>query len=110
MLLTSLLLSAALLPAGEGPKREDINARFRNPDVGQSIKSFEGESREIYQKRDEILAACELRAGLDVADLGAGTGLFTRMFAPQAARERSMRSISRRSSSSTSRRPAANRT
>ena len=31
------------------------------------------------------MAACELRAGLDVADVGAGTGLFTRLFAPQVA-------------------------
>jgi len=62
-LTAATLVSAALLPAGEPPKREDINAKFRNPDVSQSIKSFEGESREIYQKRDEILAACSLRSG-----------------------------------------------
>jgi len=85
MLLSALLLCAAHLPAGEGPKGGDINARFRNPDVGQSIKSFEGESREIFQKRDEILAACGLRSALDVADVGAGTGLFTRLFAPRVA-------------------------
>jgi ubiquinone/menaquinone biosynthesis C-methylase UbiE len=76
---------AAPLGAAEQAKPEDINAKFRNPDVVQSIRSFEGESREIFQKRDEILAACDLRAGIDVADVGAGTGLFTRLFASRVA-------------------------
>ncbi len=84
-LLAALLLAGLRLPAAETPKSEDINARFRNPDVDQSVKNFEGESREIFQKRAEIVAACGLRAGLDVADVGAGTGLFTRLFAPLVA-------------------------
>lgn len=79
------LLVACPLPGGEPAKREDINAQFRNPDINQSLKTFEGESREINQKRDEILAACDLRPGLDVADVGAGTGLFTRLMAPHVA-------------------------
>ena len=83
--LAALLLIGLGLSAAEPPKRDDINARFRNPDVDQSIKNFEGESREIFQKRDEILAACGLRPGLDVADVGAGTGLFTRLFAAQVS-------------------------
>jgi zinc protease len=86
VLLAALLLVGLHLPAAESPKPADINARFRNnPDVSQSVKNFEGESREIFQKRDEIVAACGLQAGLDVADVGAGTGLFTRLFAPLVA-------------------------
>jgi ubiquinone/menaquinone biosynthesis C-methylase UbiE len=71
--------------AAEQAKPEDINAKFRNPDVAKSIETFEGESREIFQKRAEILAACDLRTGMHVADVGAGTGLFTRLFAPRVA-------------------------
>ena len=89
----SLLLagwSAAAGVAAEKPKPEkgkpdDINARFRDPDVAQSIKSFEGEGRDIFQKRNELVGVCDLRPGMDVADVGAGTGLFTRLFAAKVA-------------------------
>ena len=47
------------------------------------VQQFEGESREISQKRKEIIEVCQLKPGMDVADIGAGTGLFTRPFARQ---------------------------
>jgi len=45
------------------------------------VKRFELESREVYSAREEILAACEIKLGDVIADVGAGTGLFSRMFA-----------------------------
>src|SRR4029077_2017625 len=44
---------------------------------------FEVESREIYTQRKEIVVACKLKPGMAVADIGAGTGLFTRLFAKE---------------------------
>ena len=44
---------------------------------------FEGESREVYAKRDKIVAGCLLKPGMVVADVGTGTGLFTRLFAKE---------------------------
>ena len=38
------------------------------------------ESREVFLARKEVLAACEVQKGMVVADIGAGTGLYTRMF------------------------------
>jgi predicted methyltransferase len=38
---------------------------------------FEREGREVFDHRDEIIAALGLREGMAVADVGAGTGLFT---------------------------------
>jgi ubiquinone/menaquinone biosynthesis C-methylase UbiE/intracellular sulfur oxidation DsrE/DsrF family protein len=35
----------------------------------------------VYAKRNEIVAACRIEPGQTVADIGAGTGLFTRLFA-----------------------------
>ena len=47
----------------------------------QFIRELENGGREVYRKRGEIAAACEIRAGMAIADIGAGTGLFTRLFA-----------------------------
>jgi ubiquinone/menaquinone biosynthesis C-methylase UbiE len=58
-----------------------INEPFKKPDVKGYIKKFEADDREIYNKRDEIVAALGLRPGMAAADVGAGTGLFTRLFA-----------------------------
>jgi predicted methyltransferase len=88
MKLRLLLLSLALLgaavcpvPAQEKSVRPGINKPFENPDVKEYVGKFEVESREIYAQRKQILEACKLKPGMAVADVGAGTGLFTRLFA-----------------------------
>jgi ubiquinone/menaquinone biosynthesis C-methylase UbiE len=58
-----------------------INAQFRKAKVQDFIKRFESDDREVYVKRREITKSLGLRRGMAVADLGAGTGLFTRLFA-----------------------------
>lgn len=69
--------------------RPGINREFLNPelDVRQWIGRFELESREIYAARREVLAACKLRPGARVADVGAGTGFFSQMFAAAVGSE-----------------------
>ncbi len=59
-------------------KYADLNA-----DVQEFVKHFENDSREIYVKRQEITRAVGLRPGDAVADIGAGTGLFSLLFAEQ---------------------------
>jgi ubiquinone/menaquinone biosynthesis C-methylase UbiE len=78
----SLLVLASLALAQEKSVRPGINKPFKDPDLGKFLKVFEGESREIYAQRKKIVAACKLRPGMAVADVGAGTGLFTRLFSP----------------------------
>jgi ubiquinone/menaquinone biosynthesis C-methylase UbiE len=58
-----------------------INEPFKKPDLKGFIKKFESDDREIYTRRNEIVAALGLSRGMAVADVGAGTGLFTRLFA-----------------------------
>ncbi len=63
--------------------RPDINREFLSPDlnVDQWVARFEVESREIFAARREVLAACQLKPGMRMADIGAGTGLYSRLFA-----------------------------
>lgn len=58
-----------------------INKMFEEPELQKILGIFEAESREIYAKRNEIVAACKIEPGMAVADIGACTGLFTRLFA-----------------------------
>ncbi|MFO0879853.1 MAG: DUF1549 domain-containing protein [Gemmataceae bacterium] len=76
-----LVLTASFALAQEKSVKPGINDHFKDPDLGKFKGSFEGESREIFTSRKEILAACQLKPGQAVGDIGAGTGLFTRLFA-----------------------------
>ncbi len=68
-------------PSMESKIDPKINDSFKKPDVKQFVKRFESEDRENYAMRHEIVAALNLVPGMAVADIGAGTGLFTRLFA-----------------------------
>ena len=72
-----LLFSAA---AQEQSIRPGINRHFVDPDWQQWVGTFERTGREVYDKRHAIVAASKVRPGMAVADVGAGTGLFTRLF------------------------------
>lgn len=59
------------------------NARYYTPDGREAAMSaFEEGDRETWQRSEEILAALALEPGMTVADVGAGTGYFTRQIAP----------------------------
>jgi ubiquinone/menaquinone biosynthesis C-methylase UbiE/formylmethanofuran dehydrogenase subunit E len=69
--------------AREAHSPSEMNAQFRNPDldVQAFVRRFESESRDVFQKRDLIVESLAVRPGMAVADIGAGTGLFTRLIA-----------------------------
>ena len=79
VILTLCLPSA--IRAQQDSVKPGINETFVTPDVEQFVGRFEKDGREPYDRRAEILQACQLRPGMIVADVGAGTGLFTRLFA-----------------------------
>jgi len=66
--------------AQEKSVKPGINDSFRDPNPKEFLGRFEVESREVFARRKEIVAACQIQPGQTVADIGAGTGLFTRMF------------------------------
>jgi ubiquinone/menaquinone biosynthesis C-methylase UbiE len=73
------------LPGTDHPS--EINKPFQAPDVSEWAKRFESESREVYNQRGAIVEALGLKPGMAIADVGAGTGLFTRLFADRVGPE-----------------------
>ncbi|WP_172600361.1 class I SAM-dependent methyltransferase [Sulfurivermis fontis] len=75
----------AALACGPLPAEENvapgINRHYENPDFAQWRATFEQPGREVYARRMDILAATAVRPGMTVADIGAGSGLFTLLFA-----------------------------
>lgn len=78
MLLPLLATPAVLARDGADPA---INRPYLDPDFSQWVERFEKPGREIYDQRQAIAAACGLKPGMRVADIGAGTGLFSLLFA-----------------------------
>lgn len=75
-----------------------INDRFLDPslDVSEWLGRFEIESREVYAARERVLAEIDLKPGQKVADIGAGTGFYSRLFAAEVGESGwAMLSISR---------------
>jgi ubiquinone/menaquinone biosynthesis C-methylase UbiE len=86
VVISALAWAFLVFPAWAQDKsvKPGINDPFKNPDVKKFVETFEGESREIFVQREQIAAVCGVKPGMRVADIGAGTGLFTRLFARQA--------------------------
>jgi ubiquinone/menaquinone biosynthesis C-methylase UbiE len=76
-----LFATVCIAVAQEKSVKPGINDPFQNPDVEKFAKTFEGESREVFTQRQKVLEACRFKPGMVVADIGAGTGLYTRLFA-----------------------------
>lgn len=73
--------------AQEESVKPGINDNFKDPDVQYYVNLFEGESRTIFKYRNEIIEVLGLEQGTDVADIGAGTGFFSRMMAHKVGRK-----------------------
>jgi len=92
VLLLLVCLALFVVSAVSGLAQEEslspgINKDYKNVDLQQRIKQFERKDRDVVRKLDEIIGACELKPGMDVADIGAGTGLFSRPFASKTSPE-----------------------
>jgi SAM-dependent methyltransferase len=73
---------APAAPADETSVRPGANEQYvRSPGVEEWVKRFESGGREIFDQRQAILDVSGVKPGMAVADIGAGTGLFTRLFA-----------------------------
>ena len=66
------------------PTAKELNKSF-DADSSKWRERFEHEGRDIYDKRYEVLDTMGLKPGMDVADIGAGSGLFSRLIAGRVA-------------------------
>ena len=82
-LLTLAPLSSGLSQTPEGNVAPTINQNFKSADldVESWATRFTGESREVFHARHDVVKAIALKPGEAIADIGAGTGLYTRLFA-----------------------------
>ncbi|MES2471895.1 MAG: class I SAM-dependent methyltransferase [Pseudomonadota bacterium] len=69
--------------AQEASVAPTINQNFKSADLDVEgwATRFTGESREAFHARHDVVKAMALKPGDAVADVGAGTGIYTRLFA-----------------------------
>jgi len=83
-LLAGMAAAAAIAQQTITPTAKELNKSF-DADFPKWKDRFEHEGRAIYDKRMEILDAMGLKPGMDVADIGAGSGLISRLIAKRVA-------------------------
>ena len=71
-------LVVAIVACGHAPISHDATSHHPFDDVPSWVAAFDDPKRDAWQKPKEVVAALELRPGMRVADLGAGTGYFSR--------------------------------
>ena len=79
----SLVMVLSFAYGQEPQVRPDVNRNYVDPDFQEWAVRFESPGREVYDQRHRIVEASGVRRGMSVADIGAGTGLFTRLFSEQ---------------------------
>jgi predicted methyltransferase len=74
-------------PSAEKPEETaavpaELNARYnKETSVEGWVERFEREGREVHDRKADVIAALHIEPGQVVADIGAGTGLYTLDFA-----------------------------
>jgi predicted methyltransferase len=91
LLAALLLLAPALLSGAPTPTPSvleeapavppSLNTHYLDANVEQWRGIFESSGREVFDRRFQVVKALGLRDGMRVADVGAGTGLYTMLFA-----------------------------
>lgn len=77
----TIVLLAALCVSLAGPVLAEDQHQHRRPDdIKQYLEHLDSTERDRYQKPAEVIDALKLKPGMAIADLGSGSGYFTRRF------------------------------
>jgi predicted methyltransferase len=82
------LLFYGLLPtyAAEQNVNPGINQYYQGAEYQQWLSTFERSGREVYDRRQDVVQVLQLKAEMDIADIGAGTGFYSLLFAEQVGK------------------------
>jgi ubiquinone/menaquinone biosynthesis C-methylase UbiE len=79
--LFSIMLLHKVVPVKDQQTQGAIATQQKFNNDGAWIKAFEDPERDEWQKPDEVVKSLNLKPGDIIADIGAGTGYFTKRFA-----------------------------
>lgn len=77
---TIILLAVLCATLAGTALAEDQHQHRRPDDIKQYLEHLDSTERDRYQKPSEVIDALKLKPGMAVADLGSGSGYFTRRF------------------------------
>jgi len=77
---TIVLLAALCVTLAGSALAEDQHQHRRPDDIKQYLEHLDSTERDRYQKPSEVIEALRLKPGMAVANLGSGSGYFTRRF------------------------------
>ena len=87
VLLFMMALLPCLVPGWSGAEEQNvnpgINEYYYDAEFQRWVNVFERPGREVYDKRHTIVSTLALKPGMRIADIGAGTGFYTHLFAKQ---------------------------
>jgi ubiquinone/menaquinone biosynthesis C-methylase UbiE len=78
-LLAGLLIAAVALPVPSVPAQQG-HQHGQPRDIKEYLEHLERPERDAYQKPSQVVEALTLKPGMAVADIGSGSGYFTRRF------------------------------
>ena len=77
---TIVLLAALCMTLAWPAFAEEQHQHRRPDDIKQYLEHLDSTERDRYQKPSEVIDALKLKPGMAIADLGSGSGYFTRRF------------------------------
>ena len=81
LLLFCILLAHGFVQAEAPAVGPDMNAYYYDADPDHWAEIFERSGREVFDRRFQVVEALGIKPGMRIADVGAGTGLYTMLFA-----------------------------
>jgi len=81
-----VLCESALANVAEQNVNPEINRHYQGAEFQDWVGVFERSGREVYDKRHDVVQALNLKPGMDVADIGAGTRFYSLLFAQKVGK------------------------
>ena len=85
LLIVFILIAAGTITAQEKSVQPGVNDSFKDAKVADFVERFEREGREVYDLREKIVEACQLKPGMSVLTSGRARGSSLVCFPPRSA-------------------------